>query len=164
MGLSMDLLFKNLPTELQWEILTEFVGTHVVRYNKLRRRMDGEIQNQLFECTRNSYFFGNSKCYLKQKACYFGDGNMPWYWQTQLNQSVFTVTQVSLGTTGNVFALVKNIHTGDLSYSYSWSRKWYTCPIDDSVTLLPYVKHHYPSYPYTNKKIKRRTVQKVILY
>jgi hypothetical protein len=164
--MDMNQLFKRLPTELQWEILTEFVGTHVVRYNKLRRRMDGHIQSQLAERAKNSFFFDNLRFFLKQNACYFGDGNVPWYWTNPSNPSVFTVTQVVLGTKGNVFGLVKNIRTGELSYGfYSTSHKWYMTPINDSVTLSPYVKHQYPSYPYTNKKLKRKTgYQKVILY
>ena len=35
----MDNLFLKLPRDLQWEILTEFVGTHVVRNGKLMRKL-----------------------------------------------------------------------------------------------------------------------------
>lgn len=158
-------MFENLPTELQWEILTEFVGTHVVRNNKLIRRMDGKIQKKLVECAKHSHLFDHPKCYLKQKTYHFGNGNMPWYWQTPYDQSVFKVTEVSLYKNETVFALVENIRTGEMIHSYySSSNKMYTCPVDDSVTLLPYAKHNYPSYPYTNKKLKRTTGLKVILY
>jgi hypothetical protein len=35
----MDNLFLALPRDLQWEILTEFVGTHVVHGGKLMRKI-----------------------------------------------------------------------------------------------------------------------------
>ena len=45
----MDNLFKALPEVLQWEILTEFVGSHVVRYKKLRRKFTGAIHATLMK-------------------------------------------------------------------------------------------------------------------
>ena len=35
----MENLFRALPRDLQWEVLTEFVGTHVVRRGKLMRKI-----------------------------------------------------------------------------------------------------------------------------
>jgi len=35
----MDQLFKALPRDLQWHILTEFVGSHSVRKGKLIKKM-----------------------------------------------------------------------------------------------------------------------------
>jgi len=159
-------LFKCLPKDLQWEILTIFVGTHIVRCNKLMRRMDGHIQDILTERTRNSYFMDYKRLYLKQNACYYGDGKYPWFWTHHKNPSFRTITQVILGTKGDVFSLLKNIHTGELSYGlYSSTRNWYISPITDSVTLSPYVRHIYPSYPYTDKKLKRKnTHTKMYLY
>jgi hypothetical protein len=125
--------------------------------------MDGRIQKKLLERAKNLLFPTYLRIYLKQNACYYGDGKVPWYWTNPANPSVFTVTQVSLGTKGNAISLLKNNRTGELSYGfYSSSRKWYMSPIDDSVTLSPYVKHHYPSYPHPNKKLKRESVQKVM--
>jgi len=34
-------------------------------------------------------------------------------------------------------------------------RKTFTRVLDDSVILSPFIKHTYPSYPYTNKKMKK---------
>ena len=34
----MDQLFKALPQDLQWEVLTEFTGTHSVRNGKLIKK------------------------------------------------------------------------------------------------------------------------------
>ena len=36
---NMDQLFKKLPRDLQWKILVEFLGTHVVRNGKLMRKI-----------------------------------------------------------------------------------------------------------------------------
>ena len=36
---TMEQLFIKLPRDLQWEILETFVGTHVVRNGKLRRKL-----------------------------------------------------------------------------------------------------------------------------
>ncbi len=160
----MDRLFRNLPRELQWEILTEFVGTHVVRYNRLMRRMSGAIQSKLSSQAKHSYYFENSDCRLKQYACYYGDRAIPWYWTNTFDPELYTITEVALGVHGNLMALFKNSRTGELSYGfYSRVRRWSISPIRDTVTLPPYVKREYPSYPYTNKKL-HRTGAKVVLY
>ena len=44
-----DQIFKMLPQELQWEILTDFVGGFAVRFNRLRRLLSGEIQEKIVE-------------------------------------------------------------------------------------------------------------------
>lgn len=49
----MDQLFQQLPRDLQWEVLIEFVGTHVVRNGKLIRKIafsttqHGKLQRQV---------------------------------------------------------------------------------------------------------------------
>jgi hypothetical protein len=35
----MEKLFRNLPTDLQWHVLQNFVGTPVVRNGKLLRKL-----------------------------------------------------------------------------------------------------------------------------
>lgn len=45
----LDEVFKRLPRDLQWEMLVVFVGGFVVRNNRLRRLMSGEIQRQMME-------------------------------------------------------------------------------------------------------------------
>ena len=44
-----DQIFKLLPQELQWEILVEFVGGFIVRFNRLRRIMSSVIQEKIIE-------------------------------------------------------------------------------------------------------------------
>lgn len=152
----MENLFKNLPRDLQWEILTDWVGTHVVRYNKLRRKMTREILDQLKEETKNSYFYEHTHLILKQYPCFYGDGKTPWYWRNSSNPAFLTITQVVLGIHGNIFGLFKNRYTGDLFYGfYSRSHKWIMSTVVDNITLSPYVTHQYSSYPFTNKKMGR---------
>lgn len=45
-----DQIFKMLPEVLQWEILTDFVGGFIVRYNKLRRLMSGGYRPTFLWC------------------------------------------------------------------------------------------------------------------
>jgi hypothetical protein len=51
--------------------------------------------------------------------------------------------------------LFRNISTNQYSYGYNSSDQWAITHIDDSVILPPYERHHYPSYPNTNKKLGR---------
>jgi hypothetical protein len=43
--MSIDQLFNALPRDLQWEILSEFVGTHAVRKGKLMRKLVEPFQH-----------------------------------------------------------------------------------------------------------------------
>ena len=45
----MNQVFKILPIALQWEILIDFVGGYVVRNNRLRRLMSGDLQEKIME-------------------------------------------------------------------------------------------------------------------
>ena len=44
-----DKIFKMLPRELQWEILTDFVGGFAVRFNRLRRLLSDDIQEKIVD-------------------------------------------------------------------------------------------------------------------
>ena len=47
--MNMDQLFRALPRDLQWEVLTEFTGTHTVRKGKLRRKMVFDAKHQMVQ-------------------------------------------------------------------------------------------------------------------
>ena len=69
----MDSLFKALPRDLQWEILENFVGTHIVRNGRLRRKL---IFKQYFSANRalGIYnYFGDKNC-LKIPPTLSGNG------------------------------------------------------------------------------------------
>ena len=65
--MNMDKLFKALPRDLQWEILSEFVGTHVVRNGKLMRKMTGEIQARLLDTMPMKFGMQTIKLFMKSR-------------------------------------------------------------------------------------------------
>ena len=156
----MDNLFKALPRDLQWEILTEFVGTHVVRNGKLMRKL---IRSTSILTLKNVITHINPK--------------LPWYYSKYGTISVPPVTPCFLSETVRIVSYVILSSGGRLMYcegtvkrnmSYIvyrtatkivdgreiWDDERFL--IDDSVIREPFVKHHYPSYPFTNKKMNRR--------
>jgi len=120
----MDHLFKALPEALQWEILTEFVGTHVVRNNKLRRKLTGEIHSALLRNYKSSRIPILDFRYLN-------------YYQSKYDWIYF------------------------LLRGWALKREWFRT--QPTIDLPPFVKHHYQSYPYTNKKIGR-SLQPVTMF
>ena len=145
----MDDLFKRLPTDLQWEILCVFVGSHVVRYKKLRRRLNGKVQKEILT---NTIF---PRLFLKPLPIYNPD-KIPWIGKYR------TVSIVNFSE-GNRRMLMENSLTGQLSCWYLSDDKWVVVIIDDTVILPPYEKHIYPSWESTDKK-KGIIWQKVVLY
>jgi hypothetical protein len=71
----MEKLFRSLPTELQWEILCVFVGSHVVRNNKLRRRLDGRIHKEILANTIE--YSASRRLHLKIQPL-FNPDKIPW--------------------------------------------------------------------------------------
>ena len=47
MTMSMEKLFKDLPRDLQWEILTEFVGSHSVRKGKIIQKIVFDYRHRM---------------------------------------------------------------------------------------------------------------------
>ncbi len=121
----MDQLFLALPDELQWEILTKFVGTHSVRNGRLKRHMTGEIHATLLRNHRSNYAHlqPNYKSQLIINYRYLN------YWQSRCDS-------------------IRNMCKG-----WKLKREWYDG--QPSVILPPYEKHEFPSYPYTNRKTGR---------
>lgn len=151
----MDILFKALPTELQWEILCVFVGSHVVRNNRLRRRLNGKVQREIL---------ANSIEYSKYRQLFpqlppiftiFNENKIPWLHQYQ------TVGMVHFSG-GRKRILLKNNETEQLSDWYISYERWAVLNIDNLV-LPPFVKHVYPAWESTDKK-KGNIWQKVVLY
>jgi hypothetical protein len=176
-----DQIFKDLPRDLQWEILTDFVGGYVVRYNRLKRLFSGELQQKIVAHNFDINCMTWRRLWLKpfirlasddydhltqliinrwKVTSFRADGTI---WDDydpdkehdpDLLKRV-AVAEFSLRRTCVV--LFESKSTGQLSYGFHMDHnpQWYITDIDDSVTLPPYEKHVYPSYPYTNKKLKR---------
>jgi hypothetical protein len=149
----MNTLFKRLPTALQWEILCIFVGTHVVRFNKLRRRLDGKVQKEILMNTM--HLSDERRLFLKPVPIYNPD-KIPWLGKYR------TVSIIKF-TEGSKRMLMENSLTGQLSSWYISNSRWIEVILDDILVLPPFEKHTYPSWESTDKK-KKIIWQKVVLY
>lgn len=141
--MTMDQLFVKLPRDLQWEVLSEFVGTHAVRNGKLMQKIDlttfkATIPRRIRDCK-------------------------PWLFRSNTD----IVPQYIRLSTNVPMSFWEDPHTGDTIYLIRtkerdpfvpfWKVHFTPERIKDAVVLDPFVKHVYPSYQYTNKKnIKRR--------
>ena len=164
MDMDIDKLFKALPRDLQWEILQDFAGTHVVRNGKLMRKMTGDIQEKLMtkmEWSSMSIRFTPDgmlrqlclKCNPIQTNTYFTPFD-----------NMITKTLVQLAKWGGRQVYVSEMpETGKIIYEYTTPTCDFTLTLDDSIILPPFIKHEYSSYPYTDKKMGRPS-KKVTFY
>jgi hypothetical protein len=162
--MNMDQLFKKLPSDLQWEILETFIGTHVVRNGKLMRKMTGHIQAQLLDNMPMLFGRRTIKLYIKHSPIQM-TGNM-----CDPNTRLCIRSFVSMhGSRFRQLSIGENLDTGELFYRYivdlieKSDRIKDTTPIANGPVLPPFQKNTYPSYPYTNKK-QGILSKKVVLY
>jgi hypothetical protein len=141
----MDNLFKALPRDLQWEILSEFVGTHVVRNGKLMRKLGTKIEDQL-KVTSSGY---SKELWLK--PCLIDcTPSMHLQFNTYMIACVWF-------NGGNLLQICEDSNTHEISFVYfeplhKIPQKAIISVLDDSIVLPPFIKHEYPSYEYTDKK------------
>ena len=133
----MEQLFKNLPRDLQWEVLSEFVGTHVVRNGKLRRKMVytiGVMGQRVRTCLS----------WLPERQL---EDTRPKYirFTTLVSKPVQFCHDGIAGDTIFCYRKIVDYHT-------LWEVQYPLPRAEDAITLPPFVKHAYPSYPYTDKK------------
>lgn len=141
----MDQLFKALPRDLQWKILSEFVGSHSVRKGKLMKKIEFDDRHVMVQYL----VFRISICDI---------------WLYKQNYNAKTYAQMR---DGSQLMFCENPDDGELGYVFrkrvkrecSWmSKSWtveYTA-MNNSVILPPYEKHSYPSYEDTDKKKEAR--------
>ena len=151
--MSMDQLFKALPRDLQWEILSEFVGTHSVRKGKLMKKLGFDYRHQMVE-------------YLVVRIATCNIFVFKW------NYDATTLVQMR---DGSQLMFCENPVNGEMGYTFRkrvverkkqeswkkelWITKTYTVeytPMNDSVILPPFETHSYPSYEDTKKKKEAR--------
>lgn len=144
----MDQLFIKLPRDLQWEVLTEFAGTHSVRKGKLMRKL---VLGYPFRMVINM------PCIQKVSFPYNLD-------------SVHEIAFVSMPSSGRRIRCWQNAdRSSDVSYTFSRphnSTMIYNFgtiitnvyPVE-SAPLPPFEKHSYPSYEYTDKKKKKTLIR-----
>ena len=158
--MTLDELFNKLPRDLQWEILTEFVGTHVVRNGRLMRKL-------LIDKPHNTL----------KPAIFHIDPKFPWHYSKYgtittnfvtpwFLSETFIILSYVLMTAGG-YRIMYCESTSNRKQSYIifrtatkrvadreiWDDERFL--IDDTVILEPFIKHEYPSYPFTNKKLER---------
>jgi hypothetical protein len=159
-----DEIFMKLPQALQWEILTDFVGGFVVRYNRLRRIMSGDLQQTILKPFvrfpfSDHYHLGISILNRYLVSYFRSDGTLYNSWIDPELVEIVAVAEFS--RRGECVVLFQSKVDGQLSYGVQTSRdkslggRWYIREVDDSVVLPPFEKHIYPSYPCTNKKLGR---------
>ena len=149
--MDMDQLFKALPRDLQWEVLTEFTGTHTVRKGKLRRKIvysmvGGKLMRQLEDNTFIPVVHGLK---VRQRLAWLYDphDNIQHYVRFYIDTQMKFCEDAITGET--IYCYRKVIDDLPL-----WELQFRTTRAEDAVTLPPFIKHDCPSYPHTDKKRK----------
>ena len=144
----MDNLFIALPRDLQWEILSEFVGTHAVRNGKLMRKLGNKIKDRL----KVSSVGKTKELWLKPCLIHC----IP---SAHLKFNTYMLACVWFYS-GHLIKICEDSNTHEISYVYSepfhkvndTRQKAIIHLLDNSVVLPPFIKHTYVSYEYTDKK------------
>ena len=147
----MDKLFKALPRDLQWEVLTVFVGSHAVRKGQLIKKLvlDDQKYRMIQDMSRIE------KCYIGQYIVSF---NTKSFVQLQNGSQLMFCECPYTGYMGYKFRQV-------LKRECSWMPKAYGLQYTSltySAPLPPFEKHSYPSFPDTDKKKAKRLAQKIL--
>jgi len=140
----MDNLFLKLPRDLQWEILTEFVGTHVVRNGKLMRKMSLDINTAQYK-----YTIRDRPCYGWLYKRFKDEDNTRVCARFPSNESHMMFWR-DPNTDDTIILCRKSAELDSL-----WDKlceAQFTTIVLENLDLQPFIKHTYPSYPFTDKK------------
>lgn len=142
----MDQLFKDLPRDLQWEILTEFVGTHTVRKGKLIRKIVCDARHQMIrDMVRIQTCCGRFTWEFKAKS----------FVQFSNGDRLMFCYDAEYGGIGYMFRSATT-HEFSLMPRYFSGLQWTPINIWTGIAS-PFEKHAYPSYEDTDKKKAIRT-------
>jgi len=138
--MTMEQLFLKLPRDLQWEVLSEFVGSHAVRKGKLMRRLVLDSKYRMVI-------------------------NMPRIQQVAnpYNLECVHATAVVILSNERKITFYEGPHGYDIRYQFSRPHKYSGLwdyerriktiyPPENSVALPLFEKHSYLSYEYSDKK------------
>lgn len=140
----MEQLFKALPRDLQWHILSEYVGSHAVRKGRLIQKLEfGPRHKMVQEICR---------IYSCDIWLYKANFNTKTYAQMEDGSQMMFCQDPVTGELGYVFRK-RRIRKSPFE-SKSWSMEY--TPMIDSVILPPFEKHSYPSFEDTDKKQEAR--------
>jgi hypothetical protein len=137
-------LFKNLPRDLQWEVLTEFVGSHAVRKGKLIKKIVFDARHtavQNVQLILDCYIWMYANDFKAKSIVYMGEGSQLMFCEDP--------------RTGVARILFRKRNKRTHSREPKTYMMQYT-PLNDSLILPPFVKHSYPSFPDTEKKKRSR--------
>lgn len=143
-------LFKSLPRDLLWQILSEFVGSHSVRNGKLIKKIVFDERHQILQKIPRIRM---PPWHPPDVADMFPNSVVEFSNGTQL---LFT-THPELGIGLNGYLFVSNTIRSDIPESMKIRKEYWVsqnnwfCNGDK-----PFKKHVYPSYPDTDKKKKNR--------
>ena len=148
--MNMDQLFDKLPRDLQWEILTEFVGSHSVRNGKLIKKIVFDERHKILQeipRIQTRWRFSLIRDVRPISFVVFSNG-------TKLMYTVHPEYDALLGY------LFKSNEIRDCCSWRGFNRgDWVTQDLWTSIPL-PFIKHSYPSYPDTDKKKRARIKDK----
>jgi len=159
--MNLDKLFIALPRDLQWEILSEFVGTHVVRNGKLMRRL---IITTPCKTLKHHIFHINPKYPWHYSK--YGTITTNFVTPCFLSEALKILSYVQISDDGyrimycvnkNKSYIIFRTATKMVNGREIWDDDRFL--MDDSVVLPPFKKNTYPSYPFTNKKMGRRVLR-----
>ena len=148
----MDNMFRALPRDLQWEVLAEFVGTHVVRNGKLLRKIVfadhmGITMRQKENDTYEEIKIANLD---RSRRC------IPW-----LTKNMESRPDFIRFSTDFPMIFCRDPITDDTIFMHRkivdqiplWKVNFRE---EDASLVLPvFEKNQYTSWPYTDKKLKR---------
>ena len=151
----MDNLFIALPRDLHWKILSEFVGTHVVRNGRLRRKLTVHITHDQFMYSLRDrpwyhwlYYkaddpFDDPYIEYRRICLKRGKGKNMWICRDRdRDETTIYMYRIPGEDPSNL----------DLG----WKSQYTPNRIEDSIVLPPFKKNTYLSYPFTNKKMGRK--------
>ena len=142
-------LFRALPRDLQWFVLSELVGSHSVRKGKLIKKITFDERHQILQQIPRIQM--SKKWYPPDVADMFPNSVVNFSNGTQLS---FTMhPELGLGLNGYLFIsnTIRSDITEERKYYWVSQNRWY------SNGDYPFEKHTYPSYPDTDKKKKNRS-------
>ena len=135
--MNMDQLFLMLPRDLQWEVLSEFLGTHVVRKGKLIKKIVFDNRHQMLL----------DRPVIRQKIGIEYDTSFFWA-ETAVIMSNDRYLAYGEGSgSGRLAYGFRKIVPGDDDDNATWyGLNMEIAYMDESVVLPPYEKHSYDRY------------------
>ena len=155
-------LFKALPRDLQWEILSEYLGTHVVRSGKLMRRFTGDVQAQLLKSLtqkepprmRQPLRLNLKTVPMKSSNSFLNRESWAKYFDTKPGVRGYRTLAVVEDSKGTPYYRYTSHIDGQDDVEIS-------TPLDNSIVLAPFTRKHYPSNPNSIKKLGRNHTSKL---